>query len=363
MEPARVLGFRLARHLLAPRSASASIEEVASSVLGLHAQVGSCASLMAWARSSAVRPEDAGRALWDKRSLVRTWAMRNTLHLLPASELGLYSAARGGSEFKPASAWLRWFGVSLPELHALNAALAETLTERPLSRRELAEQLGPRLSPSLAAGISGSWGGLFKPAARAGLIVSGPPRSGETTFVAAAAWLGAPVAAPPVAEARLEMARRYLGRFGPATLADLSRWLGVVAADLRSTWRSLPLAPVTVEDRQLFVLEADLDRLLDAEPASGVSVLGGFDTWLLGHADRSLVMAPQHRSQVTRTAGWISAVVLDGGRVVATWTSRREGRRLVVELKPLGRVRAGVRKAAAAEFERLRGFLGAGPGA
>jgi Winged helix DNA-binding domain len=33
------------------------------------------------------------RALWEERTLVKTWAMRGTLHLLPASDLSLWHAA------------------------------------------------------------------------------------------------------------------------------------------------------------------------------------------------------------------------------------------------------------------------------
>jgi Methylase involved in ubiquinone/menaquinone biosynthesis len=50
---------------------------------GLHAQVPSCTALIAGVRTAGRPALDA--ALWTDRTLVRTWAMRGTLHVLPAT--------------------------------------------------------------------------------------------------------------------------------------------------------------------------------------------------------------------------------------------------------------------------------------
>jgi len=78
------------RHRLHRRAPEGALLDVAAELCGLHAQLMSSAELAAWARLEDLDPGAVGRALWEDRSLVKTWAMRGTLHLLPAAELPLW---------------------------------------------------------------------------------------------------------------------------------------------------------------------------------------------------------------------------------------------------------------------------------
>ncbi len=114
---------------------------------GLHAQVASCASLIAGVRSAAPGCASTaggrtalGTALWDDRTLVRTWAMGGTLHLLPADELDLWTGAFTARESRrryPPS-FERAHGVTGAQLHAITDAVGEVLGAEPLSRAALA---------------------------------------------------------------------------------------------------------------------------------------------------------------------------------------------------------------------------------
>jgi hypothetical protein len=86
----QVLAFRLRRQRLARRIGREAILQVAADLCGLHAQVMSSAELTLWARVDELRPGDLARELWDERRLVKTWAMRGTLHLLPASDVPVW---------------------------------------------------------------------------------------------------------------------------------------------------------------------------------------------------------------------------------------------------------------------------------
>ena len=85
----QVRAWRLRRHFLAERAPSAAMLEVASRLCGVHAQVMSSAELTLLARIDGLEPGAVDAALWQDRTLVKTWAMRGTLHLFPAGELGL----------------------------------------------------------------------------------------------------------------------------------------------------------------------------------------------------------------------------------------------------------------------------------
>ena len=90
-----VLAWRLRRQCLDRRASRDEVLGVIAKICGLHAQVMSAAELTLWARVEDLEPGMVGEALWEHRSLVKTWAMRGTLHLLPADELPTWVAAQG----------------------------------------------------------------------------------------------------------------------------------------------------------------------------------------------------------------------------------------------------------------------------
>jgi hypothetical protein len=76
----------------------------------------SSAELTLSSRVDDLGPEAVRHALWEERSLVKTWAMRGTLHLLPAAELPIWQAALSTRRPWESGAWQRGFGVTLAEL-------------------------------------------------------------------------------------------------------------------------------------------------------------------------------------------------------------------------------------------------------
>jgi len=54
---------------------------------GIHAQVMSAAELAIGARADGLSPQDVQSARWKDRRLIKTWAMRAELHLIPAKRL------------------------------------------------------------------------------------------------------------------------------------------------------------------------------------------------------------------------------------------------------------------------------------
>ena len=134
---------------------------VASRLCGLHAQVLSSAELTAWARVEGLKRGAVQRALWEDRTLVKTWAMRGTLHLLPSSELPLWHAALATSRrYLKDALWQKYFGITLAELDRLTEAIATGLEGRVMTREQLVAEVG-RITGSAAFGAKlaeSSWG-------------------------------------------------------------------------------------------------------------------------------------------------------------------------------------------------------------
>src|SRR6478609_11287457 len=142
---AQVAALRMRRqHLLEPAPHARFLEVVRDHV-GIQAQVMSSAELALRARVTGVRRPDVGTSLWEDRSLVKTWAMRGTLHLVAAAELPELVRGLGTRLNWLTDVWLRYFKVTREEMLALQAAIGEVLSDAPMTRTELAEQLADRL--------------------------------------------------------------------------------------------------------------------------------------------------------------------------------------------------------------------------
>src|SRR5918911_2373423 len=90
----QVHAWRLEQQCLVPRLDRRNPIGAVERVLGVQAQVMSAAELAIGARVDGLTREDVQRALWQDRTLVKTWAMRGTIHVFAAEDLPLVVAAR-----------------------------------------------------------------------------------------------------------------------------------------------------------------------------------------------------------------------------------------------------------------------------
>ncbi len=335
---AQVHAFRLARHHLDTRMPKVEIARAVGDMTGIQAQLMSAAELQV-----AVRVEcdvkDVRAALWREKTLVKTWLMRGTLHLIPADDLPLYAAAMS-SRWRPSHAWLKHVGMTMSELERLVAAIGEALDGQCLSREELILAIGRGRPKRIQLMLKSGWGGLLKPAARGGLLCFGPSRGQSVTFVRPQQWLGRWRTIDPDA-ALVEVARRYLRAFGPATSEDFARWwAGAWRGVGKAAWQGLhgELVDVSVEGLRGQLLATDLAVLESPPEVPAVQLLPGFDSYLMGHANRDHLVEVAYRSRVSRTSGWISPVVLYAGRCVAVWSHQVVRDRLRVAVQPFRRL-------------------------
>jgi Winged helix DNA-binding domain len=365
---ARVAAWRIRRHHLDQRAPAGSMLAVVSRLCGLHAQVISSAGLSVWARVEDLDRRAVQHALWEDRTLVKTWAMRGTLHLLPADELPLWHAALNTSRrYKSPVLWQR-FGITLEELDRLTEAVAAALDGRVMTREELAQEVG-RLAGSAAFGAKlalGSWGTILKPAAFAGRLCFGPSLGQRVRFTHPETWLASP---QPPADVKMgpqaavaAVTRRYLAAYGPATYQDLGRWWSGGGISTARQWIALlgeEVCAVNLDGTQAWMLAAHVREVREIPSKRSVRLLPAFDQYVVGaswHAER--LLPGDLRSRVYRPQGWISPVLLVNGRMEGTWRHVIKGSRVEVVVEPFVDAPLWVRRAAALEAERLAVFLG-----
>ncbi|MDO8055749.1 MAG: crosslink repair DNA glycosylase YcaQ family protein, partial [Candidatus Hermodarchaeota archaeon] len=86
----QINGFRMNRHLLTSRATASELELLVEQVCGIQAQMPAAANLQLWARTENLKPSDIFDALWNSKTLIRTWCMRGTAHYLSSSQFPAY---------------------------------------------------------------------------------------------------------------------------------------------------------------------------------------------------------------------------------------------------------------------------------
>jgi Winged helix DNA-binding domain len=353
---AREAAFRLTRHHLTARVPRGALVEVARRIGGLHAQVMSSADLTLWTRIRGHGPEDLPRALWEERTLAKTWLLRGTLHLVPADDLPVFCAALD-SRGQYDNVWLRYYDVTARDVERLIDAIADAL-EEPRTRRELAGAVKARLGARIAKRLESGWGEFLKPAARRGVLCFGPSQGQTVTFVRPDAWLNR-WREVELEEAQAELLRRFLGAYGPASRDDFEHWIGGMGRRLRPAWALLADELAEVEPKR-YLLARDFEPLEQVRASRAVRLLPAFDPYLVPKPPRTyLIKREEDRDRIYRPQAWITPVVLQGGRAIALWPWKRRGAKLELTVEPLEPLRGPTRSAVEREAQALARYLGA----
>jgi hypothetical protein len=319
----QALAWRMERQLLGSVEGADAVE-VVRRLCGVQAQVLSTAELAIRVRSASAPPGVVAASVGDGR-LVRTWAMRGTLHLLTPEDGPAFLSLLASARIWEKPAWVRWAGMTPAVVAEMVDATREALDGGALPRGELIAAITarPRLR-HLAGPLHESWGTALKPLAWQGELAFGPGQGGRATFQRPAAsprWKGL----PPIEDAVPAALTAYLRAFGPATPANFGAWLSrgyLSKRRMLGWWDSVAhlMSQVEVDGEIAYVLADDLDSLLATEPVRGVRLLPGFDQWVLGPGtDDPHVVPPGRRAAVSRQSGWIAPLVVAGGVVRGTW--------------------------------------------
>jgi hypothetical protein len=270
----------------------------------------------------------------DDGSVVRSWPMRGTLHLLAAEDLPWMLRLLGPRS--PAGMAARWAELGLAEDDAEQARAVSTAALAGGGRLRRAE-LFAALDD---AGISttGQRGPhLLGYLARTGTLCLGPTVDGEQLVVLVADWIPAP-AQFDGEEALAELARRYFLGHGPATVHDLARWAGIglraARAGLAAVRGQLASTEVDGVEHLMDPSSPDLLAAHRAE-ARGVFLLPGFDEFVLGYRERGAVLDPAFADRIVPGGnGMFRPTVVRDGRVVATWQWTGRGARRTITATP-----------------------------
>jgi hypothetical protein len=209
------------------------------------------------------------------------------------------------------------------DLDQFAVAVRAALADGPLPVKRLGEVLSESF-PDVPANALAHLSRVAQPLAQL------PPRgcwkrSGGVVYQYVDTWLAGPFADPDPAA----IVRRYLAAYGPASAADVTAWSGVpgmpaVFASMDDLVRHTDAA-----GKQLFDLPDG--RLVDADLAVPVRLLGVYDNVWLSHAGRDRVTEPAKRQGWMGVNGGLSSTIFVNGWLEGLWRVE-DGRPVVVEL-------------------------------
>jgi hypothetical protein len=302
-------------------------------------------------RLERFEPAELEAALLERRA-VRIGVMRGTIHLVVSADAlplrRLVQPVYDGLVWRHRDLSPLLRGVDLDPVVAFARG---RLRERPYALPELRAALAERFPAHDAAALAHAVVMLVP-------CVQVPPRglwtrSARPTLAAADAWLGAGKPRAAGAGGLDGLVLRYLGAFGPASVADAATWSRLTG--LRDVFERLRPRLVTFRDergRELFDLP-DAPRP-DPETPAPARFLPEYDNVLLSHADRSRFARPDANGRLAPPGGLGWGAVLVDGLGSAVW--RLEDGDLVLRHLPLPkRALASV----VAEARRLLRFLDA----
>lgn len=194
-----------------------------------------------------------------------------------------------------------------------------------------------RTAEDLAARLHASLDGRRMPYGDAGQAIGVPGnalRYAALTGTVAIRWEGARqptvwTVPPPeidAREARLELARRYLHVFGPATPQAFGEWAGIAVRAALEAFGALPLTPVRTPIGDAWILTRDeaTFRMPSVNPAPARLLPSGDTYFLLQGADRQLLVPDaDRRGELWTSRVWPGALLV-GGEVVGTWRRAQE---------------------------------------
>jgi hypothetical protein len=340
-----------ARHHVAPSERVDSVVEAARGVVCLHATDPSTVYLSAWARVSELTIEAVGRALYEDRLLVRMLAMRRTMFVVPVEDAPILHAAASlaiaRTERKRNEQLVETLGVDDPGawIREAEAATLAALEQRgEATAQELSADV-PALQQKVRINVGKRYEGNIGMSSRVllllaleGNVVRGRPRG--TGISSQYRW--APLAGgrgrglPQVAgdEARPEVVRRWLARFGPGTEMDIRWWTGWTARAVRAALATVGAVEVDLDGQTGFVLEDDVEPT--PTPDSWVALLPSLDPTTMGWKTRDWYLGG-HKDALFDTSGNAGPTIWVDGRIVGGWAMRSDGEVVTKLLEDVGR--------------------------
>lgn len=283
---------------------SASAKAVIQNLCGLQAQF-----LTHALHSLSIRSEER-----NIDGLVKTWALRGTMHLFREEDLPLFLHERRTHFLRPIDT-METDEFAGAERKAYFADLIVDSIANGTNERESLKQLCREhgMTGREEESFFNPWGGLIRALCESGRICHEVREK--------KAYRLCPVFTPMQKEpAQLEMTRRYFTHYGPATVKDAANFIGFKQVEVRALLSKLPVTATTLGKEIYYHLgpcipEGKIPRCL---------FLAGFDPLMLGYEKtQSLFLPRKFLRGIYTLSGIVRPAILTDGTVTGWWNYKK----------------------------------------
>lgn len=274
------------------KAESKYLVQIVKDISGLHAQVASTPYLSLWNRINSFQKEELNRELYERRTLVKIWGMRGTLHIIPTDYVvECYQATK------------RAGGRHSLKLEPIHEQILKVLGEQgPLTAHELIAHI-----PELKNNIQSKYPGVetlgqlcLREMSQSTVLMPSKPsgdwKSNLHTYVNFKTWLpSVNLDALNEHEAKKKVVFHYLAGFGPALVEDIAWWIGISKGDVKEILEEMNDEVESIIIRSLestfFILKSDLEHLEEFSIGKdSVHLLPKFDPYIMGYKNRERVI-------------------------------------------------------------------------
>jgi hypothetical protein len=306
------------RSQLLVRSRAKNALDAVTRVVGVQAQDAAAAALGIRARTQTLDARTLRVAIADARSVVKTWTMRGTMHIVSASDVHWLLDLLGHRFAANYRGRRMTLGLTDALLERAIAAIPDVMrATAPVTRLELVQRL---VDAGITIATKGQMAAhLVVAASLRGILCCGPDTAaGKSTYVLLNEWIR--IAGPKPDDPAAELARRYLAGHGPASVTDFTLWSGLAPATARGAIDRV------AHEFESAVVRGEPVWFRDESGAStcAVRLLGGFDVYLLAYKERRFALDKKFQARVHPGGGLIRPIVIVCGRVVGAWRLRNK---------------------------------------
>lgn len=320
---------RARAHVLAKQGLAArrlpSVPDAIVATAGIYGTAPTC-YLSAAARVARFRVAGLDAELYGKRSVIRLRCMRGMAYIEPVELASVLFACTGEAPDKTLRRIGKYSGLGEDGVLELADRVLAVLAGRPpMTVREIRDALGPE-SPGAKEGLQYTVALLGRTGRIVRAEVRGSWRSDSYAYALWDDWVGAPREEIDPAAARVELARRYLRAFGPATASDLKWWTGWTKRDTDAALAALgdEVAPVSLDADGLdaWTPAVEAGALASAEPVPSLRLLPVWDTYLMAYASaagRARQVTEADYPRVYDKGGNATSTVVVDGMAAGVW--------------------------------------------
>jgi hypothetical protein len=370
VDRARILDFRTARHHLDRRLTAGSMTEAVGAAGIQETDLGT-AGISLHARVRGMTPDRLRDALTVHKSLVMVWAMRGAPYIVPTDEMAVFTTGSLPTGEASLRTYFGGWAKSLSDVgssrEALVARAAEVATDvldgQSLQVDEFRHAIAEHM-PEIR-GLKAPSGAhadlpepLFRLLGQMGVAcIAEARRMTDAVIARADQWLGPERVAVGDDQARLDLLRRFLRCYGPATPQAFAEWTARSIAEVRDLFAKMEAELVAIDSGE-WLLADDVRALQARRKPSGVRLLPARDPYLQQRDRERLLPEQKERKLLWRPVGAPGLVMVDG-KAAAIWKASRDGDTLTITVQRFVPLPASVRRRVSDEADAIAPFRGA----